>query len=418
TGMNTLLHAPIQASAPQTEWHDVDNGTQRNRHDTTLLFSEENEMDMTASHTAVITRNQADDREKIDVTSFLMGLNSGKADTGKEFPFFSDPANHSCPTLGQKEDAATVKKIDFNEFLVSLKANEKAPNPIEGPEKENIFFVPSQVAGDMAQSLAQVVCSHEPQDTCNVTKVFRGQDDGMEMTKCQASDVKMARAMPAIPGSVTSETVFRDDKTVGFSTCDDMEMTGNYTDIIYKDRAKEMSSWQSSERQERPHTGEAAHKVLPTCVGSERDFSDGRAGSSEEGVQNPHAVDGWRLQGAPEPFTASLRAPPKGRSQVPPFSEKSVVFPSGENMDLTGSCGAMVSDHNINPVLPERKAVPAFMIQGDNKMMSLNTGDDRGAVPAAPANRTIVFAPNQDDMEMTVSHTTAVNNVNGFENQE
>uniref|UniRef100_A0A8B9Z567 Knl1 C-terminal RWD domain-containing protein n=1 Tax=Buteo japonicus TaxID=224669 RepID=A0A8B9Z567_9AVES len=286
-------------------------------------------MDMTASHTAVITRNlknnQADETEKIDITSFLAGLNSskGKAEMSKEFHFFSDPTDHSCLSFEQKEDATTVKKINFNEFLMSLKSNEKALNPTEGPEKENVFFVPSQVSEDMAQLSMEFVYSCEQLDTCNATKVFTGQDDGMEMTKCQASDVKAmfpgiceappeqllcadvteafvddgmdmttshtakmsfpfssvgnqnlsfkkdfpsaevdnailkrdrrtptvlqtvkqeARTMSAIPGSVSSETVFRGDKTVVFSKCDDMEITGNYTDVIYNDSTKEMNS--------------------------------------------------------------------------------------------------------------------------------------------------------------------------------
>ncbi|XP_042641411.1 kinetochore scaffold 1 [Tyto alba] len=354
TGMNTLLHAPIQSLVQQTEWHDADSAIQRtNKHDTTLIFSDQNEMDMTASHTAVITRNlknnQADKTEKIDITSFLAGLNSdnGKAEMSKEFHFFSDPTNYSRPSFEQKEDAMAEKKINFNEFLMSLKSYEKPLNPIEGPEKENVVFVPSQVSEDMAQSSVESVYSHEPLDTCNVTKVFRGQDDGMEMTKCQASDVKAvffgicegppeqrlcadvtepfvddgmdmttshtakmsfpfssvrnqslnfkndfppteldnsmlkrasnqhlvvqhdpqlctdkkivnvedrqdptvlqnvkqeARTMSAIPGSISSETVFRGAKTVVFSKCDDMEITGNYTEVIYNDSTKEMNS--------------------------------------------------------------------------------------------------------------------------------------------------------------------------------
>ncbi|NXX59558.1 KNL1 protein, partial [Scopus umbretta] len=365
TGMNTLLHAPIQALAHQTEWHDVDNTIQRtNRHDTTLVFSDENEMDMTASHTAVITRNlknnQTDKTEKIDITSFLAGLNSnsGKAEMSKEFHFFSDPTSHSCPSFEQKEDATTVKKINFNEFLMGLKSNEKALNPIEGPDKENVFFVPSQVSEDMAQSSVEFVYSHEPLDTCNVTKVFRGQDGGMEMTKCQASDDK---AM--FSGSVFSETVFRGDKTVVFSKCDDMEITGNYTDVIYNDSTKEMNNCQNSDRQGKTHTVKVLNKALPTYVDSEGDFSSGKAVSSEEDFKNPHSVDGLHSRGADELLLVNMPEPHTGSSQLPSFLQKSVVFPSGENMDLTGNCAIMVPDHNINPVLSDRKAVPGYIVQ-------------------------------------------------------
>ncbi|KAM6115299.1 outer kinetochore KNL1 complex subunit KNL1 [Pterocles gutturalis] len=343
TGMNTLLHAPIQASVQQTEWHD--------RPDTTVIFSDENEMDMTSSHTAVITRNlqnnQADKTEKIDIVSFLAGLNSNneKTEMSKEFHFFSDPTNHSCPSFEQKEEAIPVKKINFNEFLMSMKSNEKVLNPPEGSEKENVCFVPSQASEGLARSSVEFVCSREPLDTCNITKIFRGQDDGMEMTQCQAAEVKArfsgiceappeqllpvdvteafvddgmdmttshtakmscpfpsvgnqslnfrkdfpsaesdnsilkrasnehlsvqqdpqlytdkanvedrrdptvlrtveqeARTTSAIPGSISSETVFRGEKSVVFSKGDDMEITENYTGVISNDSTKEMNS--------------------------------------------------------------------------------------------------------------------------------------------------------------------------------
>uniref|UniRef100_A0A8B9PG43 Kinetochore scaffold 1 n=2 Tax=Apteryx owenii TaxID=8824 RepID=A0A8B9PG43_APTOW len=311
-------------------------------------------MDMTASHTAVITRdlknNQTDKAEKIDITSFLAGLksNNGKPEMNKEFHFFCDPTNRSCPSSEEKPDTTIIKKINFNEFLMSLKSSGKVPNPTEGPEKENLFFVPSQVSEDMAQPSVGYVYSHEPEATCNVTKIFRGQDDGMEITKCQASDVKtmfsgiceappeqlicadvteafvddgmdmtishtakmsfsfssaenqslnfkkdfpatelgnnsilkrasnrqlivqenpqlctdkktinvenrldttalqtveqQTRTMSVIPGSILSDTVFRGDKTVVFSMCDDMEITGNYTGIINNESIKEIGS--------------------------------------------------------------------------------------------------------------------------------------------------------------------------------
>ncbi|XP_026653676.1 outer kinetochore KNL1 complex subunit KNL1 [Zonotrichia albicollis] len=349
TGMSTLLHAPIQALGQQTEWHDMDHAVPRtDRQDTTLLFSEENEMEMTASHTAVISRNlstqQPDRTEKIDFSSFLAKLNSsqGKAETSKELSLLSDSTNHPRPSLEQKEEATPVKKIDFNEFLLRLKSN----NPAESTDKDNVCCVPSQGSGDVTQLSGKFGYSQEPLDTCNVTRVFPGREGGMEMTKCEAADVKIpfpgisevpaeqwecgdvtqafadegmdvttshtakvsfalsavgnqrlnfqkdfppteldnsvfsrasspslnvqqepqlcadrkaagaggraeppvlragrreAGALAAIQGSVSSQTIFRGDKTIVFSKCDDMEMTGNYTDIIYEASTTEQS---------------------------------------------------------------------------------------------------------------------------------------------------------------------------------
>ncbi|NWH69893.1 KNL1 protein, partial [Piaya cayana] len=429
TGMNTLLHAPIQAAVQPAEWEDVDSAAQRTtRLDTTLIFSDENEMEMTASHTAVISRNQsssqADNTQKIDITSFLMGLNSnsGKAETSNQFPLFSD---HPQPSVEQKDDAVSVKKIDFNEFLMSLTSNEKTPNPAEGPEKENVFFVPSPVAEDTAPSSAQFVFPCEPLDTCNVTKIFKGHDDGMEMTTCQVPDV-----FSAIPGSVCSETVFRGDKTAGLSLCDDMEITGNYTDIIRKEQLGISADRQSSERQERTHPVKAVHKVLPTHSFSERDFSLGRRVSSAEGPQDSCSATALHSRGAREPLAADPSKPSKGSSQLPLFSEKSVVFPSGENMDLTESCGVMVPDHNIDPRLLERKAAPAYLAQGDNKTLktgvatttssweqpacdvsSLISGKMTSGLKPSPfaGEQTVVFSADAE-MDITRSHTVSADN--------
>ncbi|NWU69499.1 KNL1 protein, partial [Pterocles burchelli] len=408
------------------------------RPDTTVIFSEENEMDMTSSHTAVITRNllnnQADKTEKIDITSFLAGLNSNneKTEMSKEFHFFSDPTNHSCPSFEQKEEAIPVKKINFNEFLMSMKSNEKALNPTEGPEKENVCFVPSQAPEGLARSSVEFVCSREPLDTCNITKVFRGQDGGMEMTQCQAAEVKARFAGIC---SISSETVFRGEKNVDFSKGDDMEITGNYTDVISNDSTKEINTnCQTSDRQGEACTMKGVNKVLSTRGGSERDFSIGKTVPSEEDIKNPHPVGGLHSRGPEEPVLASTARPHMGRSHLPSFLEKSVVFPSGENMDLTGNCAVMVPDHNINAVLSERKAVPGYLsktviftVAEDMEITKTHTAvlrgkigvQDRESVQAVPADKTVVFAHSQEDMEITASHTTAVNNnMNGFENQE
>ncbi|NXO12347.1 KNL1 protein, partial [Oriolus oriolus] len=424
TGMNTLLHAPIQALGQQTECHDMDHAAPRQ--DTTLLFSEENEMEMTASHTAMISRNlrahQPDRTEKIDFTSFLAKLNSsqGKAESSKELSLLSDPTNCLGPSLEQKEEATTVKKIDFSEFLLRLKSN----NPTEMPDKENVCCVPSQDSGDVARPSGEFGYSHEPLDTCNVTKVFRGREGGMEMTKCEAADVRIP--FPGV-GSVSSETVFRGDKTVVFSECDDMEMTGNYRDIIYEASITEKNNGQNSERQEKPQPVRAVSKVLPTRGDSDRRFPMGKTGSLREDLRTPPSAHGLLWRGAEEPVWARTPEAPKGSSQLSFFGEKSVVFPHGETMDMTGRCVVMVPDYSINVVLSQNKAAPgclggstvSFALAQDMEITMTHMAQHRQPIPAVPADRTVVFAHDQEDMDITASHTVAVSkNICGFEAQQ
>ncbi|NWY31170.1 KNL1 protein, partial [Pheucticus melanocephalus] len=435
------------------QWHDVDHAAPRtDRQDATLLFSEENEMEMTASHTAMISRNlsthQPDRTEKIDFSSFLAKLNSsqGKAETSKELSLLSDSTNHPGPSLEQKEDATTVKKIDFNEFLLRLKSN----NPAERADKDNVCCVPSQGSGDVTQLSGEFGYSQEPLDTCNVTRVFRGREGGMEMTKCEAADVKI----PFPGGSVSSETIFRGDKTIVFSKCDDMEMTGNYTDIIYEASTTEKSKGQNSERQEKPQPVRAVRKVLPTQGDSDRHFSMGKTGSSREDLKTPPSAHGLLQRGAEEPVWARTSEAPKESSQVSLFGEKSVVFPHGENMDMTGRDVVMVPVDTVR-VLSQNKAAPGCFGQGGNETMALekgvtttalveqggqeaargrtisfalaedmeitttHTGWHRQPIPAIPADKTIVFAHDQEDMDITASHTVAVSkNICGSEAQQ
>ncbi|NWI44069.1 KNL1 protein, partial [Picathartes gymnocephalus] len=438
TGMSTLLHAPIQALGQQTEWHDMDHAAPRtDRQDTTLLFSEENEMEMTASHTAMISRNlrahQPDSIKKIDFTSFLAKLNSsqGKAETSKELSLLSDPTNHLGPSLEQKEEATTVKKIDFNEFLLRLKSN----NPAETPDKENVCYVPSQGLGDVTQPSGEFDYSHELLDTCNVTKVFRGREGGMEMTTCEAADVKIPflGIMSSIQGSISSETVFRGDKTVVFSKCDDMEMTGNYTDIIYSASITEKNSsghktyGQNSERQEKPQPVRAVSEVLPIRGDSDRRFSMGETGSLREDLKAPPSAQGLLQRGAEEPVWARTSEAPKGSSQLSFFGEKSVVFPHGENMDMTGRCVVMVPDYSINIVFSQNRATPgcfggrtiSFALAEDMEITTTHMAQHRQLMPAIPADKTVVFAHDQEDMDITASHTVAVSkNIRGFEAQQ
>ncbi|KFP24934.1 Protein CASC5, partial [Colius striatus] len=415
TGMNTLLHAPIQALAQQAEWCDADNAAQRTaRHDTTFIFSEENEMEMTASHTAVIARNlrnnAADTSGKIDVTAFLAGLNSNGCGAAE---MSQDHTNRSCPSSGQNEDATPVKKIDFNEFLMSLKSNRETLSPAEGPEKENVFFGSSRASEDVAAS-SELAYSHEPLDACNVTKVFREQEAGMEMTKCQASAVQAVFA-----GSISSETVFRGDKTVVFSKCDDMEITGNYTDVIYNDSAKSSSHHQSYEK---PVSTNASLAETRRPARADGDTTMSLASLDTRGCQDSDRQEETHILRAVPTRVDSKRdrtsQPPTGTSQLPSLGEKSVVFPSGENMDLTGSCAGMVPGYSTNAGSAAPGKTVVFAVAEDMEMTKTHTAvascaagvQDREAVPGGSAVPAIVFTHNQEDMEITASHTTAVNN--------
>ncbi|XP_054027696.1 kinetochore scaffold 1 [Dryobates pubescens] len=227
TGMNTLLHAPIQALVQQTEAQDGDSSIHRaNRQDTTLLLPEDSTMDMTACHTAVIAQDlgssQAEQPE-MDITSLPPGGDRKEAKAeARARVRFSDLPTLSCPDDGQQEDATAVKKISFTEFFMSFKSK-RTLRSAEGPQ--STFFPPSQASEDAAQSSREFVCSHEQLDNCDVTRVFGEQDDGMEVTKCQASAI---RAVFPAPCEAPAQQLPCAEVTSVFAD-NEMDMTSSHT---------------------------------------------------------------------------------------------------------------------------------------------------------------------------------------------
>ncbi|TFK15006.1 Protein CASC5 [Platysternon megacephalum] len=355
TGMDTLLHAPIQTPVQQTEWHDTDNN-QMNRNERTLIFLDENEMDMTASHTAVITRNlksneEIDKPRKIDIKSFLAGLTSKNKgpEMNKEFRFFCDPteANYACPSLQQKPDFDPVKKIDFSEFLTSLKSSEMFASPtLEGPDKENLFFVPSQLPESSAFPPVECVYSHAQENTGNVTRIFRGQDDGMDITKCHVSNIN---TMFPNTCEALSKQLECGDVTVA---CGDMDMTAGQTVkmSLSKNNTFNIEKHSQTNRMDLSSNFVADHSrlkrtsnhqlIVPQdpqrCVEKKTVSVE-----DEEGITRSHTIliDSHKASQTSNQGCRTRTVVPGCVSFEPIFhGDKTIVFSSCNDMEVTGNC--------------------------------------------------------------------------------
>ncbi|CAM4687579.1 outer kinetochore KNL1 complex subunit KNL1 [Lepidochelys kempii] len=355
TGMDTLLHAPIQTPVQQTEWHDTDNN-QTNRNDRTLIFLDENEMDMTASHTAVITRNlksneEIDKPRKIDIKSFLAGLTSKNEgpEMNKEFRFFCDPteANYACPSLQQKPDFEPVKKIDFSEFLTSLKSSEMFVNPtLEGPDKENLFFVPSQLPETSTFSPVECVYSLAQENTSSVTRIFSGQDDGMDITKCHVSNIN---TMFPNTCEAISKKLECDDVTVA---CGDMDMTASQTVKMSLSKNNTFNTEKQSQTirmdlsssfvadQSRLKRTSNHQLIVPQdpqrCVEKKTVSVE-----DEEGITRSHTIliDNHKASQTSNQGCRTKTVVPGCVSFEPIFhGDKTIVFSSCNDMEVTGNC--------------------------------------------------------------------------------
>ncbi|KAM9148589.1 outer kinetochore KNL1 complex subunit KNL1 [Pangshura tecta] len=355
TGMDTLLHAPIQTPVQQTEWHDTDNN-QMNRNNRTLIFLDENEMDMTASHTAVITRNlksneEIDKPRKIDIKSFLAGLTSKNEgpEMNKEFRFFCDPieANYACPSLQQKPDFDPVKKIDFSEFLTSLKSSEMFASPtLEGPDKENLIFVPSQPPESNAFPPVECVYSHAQENTGNVTRIFRGQDDGMDITKCHVSNIN---TMFPNTCDALSKQLECGDVTVA---CGDMDMTASQTVKMSLSKNDTFNTERNSQtiRMDLSSNFVSDHSRLKRTSNNQMIVPQDPqrcvkkktvSVEDEEGITQNHTIliDSHKASQTSNQGCRTRTVVPGCVSYEPVFhSDKTIVFSSCNDMEVTGNC--------------------------------------------------------------------------------
>ncbi|XP_019374555.1 PREDICTED: protein CASC5 isoform X4 [Gavialis gangeticus] len=411
TGMDTLLHAPIQTSVQQTEQCNADHTSEEmNRHDRTLIFSDENEMDMTASCTAVIMRSnlkrnqETDQPRKIDFTSFMAELASRSEEMAKEFRFFSDPTNDACSSLQQKPDDTTVKKINFSEFLMSVKSSEEVANTTFAmPDKKNLFFVSPQVLEGNVFSPMEDAYNHAQEKTCNVTKIFRGQDDGMDVTKCHSSDMKTF--FPATC-EASSKQLRHEDITVAFRN-DGMDMTASHTvklsfarndpsntenqnQNISMDFSSNFVSG-SSRLEGPPNYQFGVQKGPQTCVGTKTVNAKDEADFTRRHTicRDEHEVVQISKQGA-----RAMVMMPGSVSSGAVFLDNKTVFSTCSDMDVTGKC--------IDVICKETCRETCGCYAASQK--------PENATPLLMEN---TISGHNDDMNITKRHITSDNQVLG-----
>ncbi|XP_073921785.1 outer kinetochore KNL1 complex subunit KNL1 isoform X2 [Castor canadensis] len=221
TGMNTLLRAPIQTQTQmqQREFSIVKHNYERKHaNDQTVIFSDENQMDLTASHTVMISKGLVDCTKsekstKIDTTSFLANLkrHAENSRMKEELKFSMD------------QNTSSEEKINSNDFIKRLKAGKYSACPT-GPDKENSEIPIYSKQSNSASSIHQMHLSlNVDENSSNMTRIFREQDDEMNFTQCHTANIQTL-----VPTSSEADFVeFKGDNTVYGDDC--MDLTANQT---------------------------------------------------------------------------------------------------------------------------------------------------------------------------------------------
>lgn len=176
-------------------------------------------MDLTASHTVMITKGLLDytkneEPTKIDTTAFLANLKLHTEDSRmkKELNF------------SMHQNTNSEKKINFNDFIKRLKTR-KSNASCTGPDKENSEISIHSKESNRTSSIHQMHESRHVDETDNnVTRIFREQDDEMDFTHCHTANIQSL--VPA--SSEASLREFKSDDITVYGS-DLMDLTRNHT---------------------------------------------------------------------------------------------------------------------------------------------------------------------------------------------
>ncbi|KAG8514537.1 Kinetochore scaffold 1, partial [Galemys pyrenaicus] len=196
------------------------NHERKHPNEQSVIFSDENQMDLTTSHTVMITKGlldytQSETFPKIDTTSFLANLKLHTDDSKKEKEL----------KFSMNQSSSSEKKINFNDFIRRMKTGKFNASPSTGPDKEN-----SEIA-ILSKESTQAFSGHQKhvslnidENSSNMTRIFREQDDGMNFTQCHT--VNIQTLIPT--SSEVSLREFKGDNTVIYGN-DFMDLTANHT---------------------------------------------------------------------------------------------------------------------------------------------------------------------------------------------
>ncbi|GAB1286728.1 Kinetochore scaffold 1 [Apodemus speciosus] len=391
TGMNTLLCAPIQTQMQQKEFSTIDyNHERKHANDQTVIFSDENQMDLTASHTVMITKglsdcNKKENSTKIDTTSFLENLKHHAANSRIK-------KDLACPTISISQNIFS-EKINSDNFIKRLKTGKYNTFPSTELDKENAEIPVYSKDSDSASSTHQMHSSLSvDENSSNRTRIFREQDDGMNLTQCHTACIQTW--IP--PSREANLGEIKGDNTIYGSEC--MELTTNYTIQV-------LSSEKSlSERETQTQNGMNVTTVDRSTAPEKKTALKDKLNAAFQGsFSNPenkvHITKCHRIESEPHTVTqisnqsaTTLAITSESICSSPAVQGYKTIFYSSSNdaMELTKCLSSMQEEKNL--------------LKADNKYSKICTNPDAGLL------REKTIYSEEDSMDITKSHTVAIDN--------
>ncbi|XP_078089369.1 outer kinetochore KNL1 complex subunit KNL1 [Mustelus asterias] len=412
-GMDALLHAPLRTPLQQFEV------TQRKSLDPCDHIETVNKHQIFPNSGIQVQREDPDESsetevasklpKKIDFKSFLTGFDSTEPMyTNVCFHTGEEGANKSFNSIRQNEVHKQQKTIDFKMFLNSIKQSDKNENKMvsmssifeEQVLKQAGFDVPSACTAvedvEITNDILLQINSNKNQDP-NRTVLFRDQDDDMEFTKSHTISINhfalgntTTSHSLTVPKNVerlcterSTHSSFLQDKTIVFSGEDYMDMTRSHTVPIDVGEVEHLTNQNqltavAIQKTDRPE--------LPSTPNEHTLFSDNGYCTK---INRSEALNASKLTSRSVSNLSSLS------------SDKTVVFSEANDMDITKSHAVTIDSGNHGQVA--NKTLASTKLTSRRSIV--------GSIQSAfPTENTVVFS-DANDMDITKSHTVAIDNV-------
>ncbi|XP_031227347.1 kinetochore scaffold 1 isoform X2 [Mastomys coucha] len=381
TGMNTLLCAPIQTHMQQKEFSIIDcNRERKHANDQTVIFSDENQMDLTASHTVMITKGLSDctkneNSTKIDTTSFLENLKHHAANSRIK-------RDLACPTISIGQNIFS-EKINSDNFIKRLKTE---------LDKENAEIPVYSKDSNSASSTQQMHASHSVDENSNRTRIFREQDDGMNLTQCHTACIQTW--IPPSREANLGES--KGDNTIYGNEC--MELTTNYTIQVLS--SENNLSERETQTQNCMNVTTVDGATPPEKKTALKDKLNAAFQGSFPNPENKiHITKCHSIESETHTVTqisnqsaSTLAITSESIYSSPAIQGYKTIFYSSSNdaMELTKCLSSMQEEKKL--------------LKADNKYSKICTNPDAG-----PLREKTIY-PEEDSMDITKSHTVAIDN--------
>lgn len=400
TGMNTLLCAPIQTQVQQKEFSVIDYSHERKHaDDQTVIFSNENQMDLTASHTVMITKGLSnctknENFTKIDTTSFLENLKCHSENSRIKQEL-------ECPKISIGQNTFS-EKINSDNFIKRLETGKYSTFPSTELDKENseipIYFKETNSDSSTHQMHLSL---NVDENSGNRTRIFREQDDGMNLTQCQPAYIQ-TWIPPAREASLGD---FKGNNTIYGNEC--MELTANNTIQVL------LSGSNLSKRE-----AQTQHVMMNVTAvdGAEAPekktvLTDKLNAALQGSFSNPenkiHVTKSHTMELETHPVTqisnqdaSTLAVTSKSLCSSPTIEGYKTIFYSSNNdaMELTKCLSSIREEKNL--------------LKPDEKYSKICTNTGPG-----PLTEKTVYSE-EDNMDITKSHTVTIDNMTFKQDQE